>query len=271
MMVFQLFEILPLILMGVLGFPHGAFDALILNKKARSKWEFSKYILMYFSIFLLSLLVWFVEKEVAFILFVTMTIWHFGSCDSNRKNYFFLPIQIFSWGGITMIALPTWQEESVRTLLNILNIEPYWFFYILEYIFPLWVICTFSLFLALLLEFNRSKFIELFLLITVTYTLPPLWSLCIYFSFFHARKHTNWISKIFPDLFSKKEILIFTLISTLLIFIVIYIFSISNSSVNSSLSNIFVEVFFAFLFSITVPHMILIDFFLRRESTSLNS
>jgi Brp/Blh family beta-carotene 15,15'-monooxygenase len=94
-------------------------------------------------------------------------------------------------------------------------------------------------------------------------TLPPLWSLCLYFCAWHSRRHTLKVLAGLPKQRAARQMmLLLTALSLALAAIAFY----SLRPLVDSLTTAALSVFFVGLFALTVPHMVLIDYYLPRLS-----
>jgi len=216
---------------------------------------------LYAVIALASIGIWIRFPTVSMLSFLVISAVHFGRSDIVDTHYKQPVLAIVARGGLWAVGLPTihWQTTAVffdylRTDLKLVQIA-------LFCAFVPWAIASLT---HLIIEFrhrNRRVCIEWLLGFLLVICFPPLWALCLYFCGWHARRH------MFRVFFSAqntrhavRDMLLFTL-ATLCIAGAVYFFYARHIDLTPAA----IMMFFVGLFALTVPHMVLIDWYFPHQ------
>ena len=258
-----LLNTIALISIIVLGIPHGGLDAAISRKKG---WSKTKIHTVYFHVFYLSLtsliiVLWYFFPLISLILFLTISALHFSYSDLNNSKDIRIDALI-SHGGIVPIIISYFQADLVLEFFSILSGQENAAIVItiINYlIFPwaaFFVIYTFNVIRKKTYSFNYT---QLLLMLILALIFPPLVSFSIYFCIIHSPRHIFIILNEMNSherLRAIKETIFYSLTAFLLMFTVGY-FLASSYIITDSI----IKVVFIGLAALTVPHMILIDYF----------
>ncbi|MAI06777.1 MAG: hypothetical protein CBC47_06625 [Alphaproteobacteria bacterium TMED87] len=252
-------KILPIIIILFVGLPHGAADILIAKRLFRdSYFHILFFILAYSLIALIVGIIWLIIPTISLLLFLLISIGHFGLMDTYKTRS--LPFRYVRAGlyGFTPIIIPlVFHTNEVNLLFSLLLFSNN--FEIINYIlflFPLWIIGNLVFLYKGGIE-TKFELLEIFLISIVLIILPPLWGFAFYFCIIHSSRHS--INVFFTlEILSKTDwlSLILIILATLLfIFLGAYLFSTNN------FDNSLIRLTFISLAALTIPHIILIDFY----------
>lgn len=208
--------IIFVLLMVVIGIPHGAVDHVMFlqieqeastdhdksskpNSQKATSPSLRKFFLVYVSIIIVYSLLWIALPKVCLVIFLLMSFYHFGQ---SQLYYLKLPegsplkIALYlCWGAIIIIGIVTFNYgESVEVLAEIIALEEIFSYESLERLLIL--ICTFTLTgLVFALFLKKIQFSELIfevaslaLLLAMFYLAPLLVSFAVYFGLWHSLK-----------------------------------------------------------------------------------
>ena len=177
-----LIEKIALFFIMIIGLPHGALDGAIALGLGYGK-NFKKIFLFLSSYILLALLalaLWNLSPAISLFFFLIYSLVHFGLGDiyeyktALTKKYQ-LYLGIFSHGGIAIIGIPYFNQESVYIFFSILAGENSIF--ILNFLnntFYLWIILSFIYIIISLKKHRYYLVIELLIMYLVITLLLPL-------------------------------------------------------------------------------------------------
>ena len=263
---FDLLDYLSLILIFVFGVPHGAFDASIAltlgyYENLKSKFFF---IFCYSFLALAIALIWYLIPNITLIIFLFVSIIHFGLGDISWSKSYKCWLSAYINGGIVIFGISFFHFNEVNSIYQILlnnhNTDDLWL--ILKYGLYLWLILLPFHFYINFDEIKKNYIIRIFLISMIIYTTNAIFAFSFYFCFIHSFNH---IKRILPSLrnnLSDKNIknmfLFFTVLTWILGFM---IFTYLNYY--GSLDHSIIKVTFIGLAALTFPHMILVDLYFR--------
>ena len=250
--------IIPLMLILLIGLPHGAADILIGRRLFNGFFYLLIFTFIYFLIALIVILFWIKFPIIALLLFIGISISHFGLMDTYKTKK--LPLRKFRAAiyGATPIIIPSlFHTDTVNEIFSILVLNNYHdITNIINLFFPIWFIGG-LLFLWKGGSETNIELLEIYTISVLLIILPPLWGFAFYFCAIHSVRHSINIFKSIGPL-SKSDLiyLIFIFsISLLLILFGTYI------SMNHTVENGLIRSTFITLAALTLPHIILIDIF----------
>ena len=269
----------PIAIMLVLGLPHGALDAHILNSAARNKRHTLGLLFAYVMLAVAMVVFWWALPTVAIAIFLGLSAIHFGrsdltshntnkpsdtaraysGADSGTSN----SLKSVAHGGIWTVLLPLVQWDLVEPIFGVLGSQTVIVNYLLKGATIAWGLCLVITIASYLQKRRTEQLIVLFAGVIVAILLPPLWALCLYFCLWHARRHTNWVLSTFPPRSAALRFMfVFTLVPlTAMLFWALFI------PTELNLEGLTLQVFFIGIFALTVPHMVLIDYYLGLKPT----
>ena len=262
-------NVISFFLIFFIGLPHGSFDGAVASLVGfNTKKEFIKFLIYYLSLFIFVIFFWLYFPIAALLIFLFMTVLHFGLCDwSNFEIEKYKYSVSLTYGMTIIFGIIFFNESQSFKIFEYLTNSNIYFFQ--NYIFVMYLITLSLLVYFLYLSFYeirlRVGIMEIVLFLTIFYFFDPLLSFTIYFCFFHTYKHLKQLIKnIFIFLSNKKLIIYSTIIFTIIswiggLVVVVYLFQ------NFSLYESIIKVVFIGLAALTLPHMILVDIIYRRR------
>ena len=259
---------LPIVLIIILGVPHGVFDLSLSLKVANNLENDHRLSLGIFSAYLLlivtSFTLWQLLPTVCFLVFLLMTINHFGRAELQESSMkfsssFLQIVATFVHGATVLISVYFASEESryVLSLLPINMLPTEQFF---ELLMVLMVVCLPIHVYQCAVQKQFDLLVRLSFIFLVCWFLPPLWAFAIYFCAFHTLFHVSLSRKFLSAQWREKrpQFLLFTVLSWVFLAFLATFY-------RGDVSQISMNILVAGLFALTVPHSLLVDFALPRK------
>jgi Brp/Blh family beta-carotene 15,15'-monooxygenase len=256
----------------LLGIPHGAGDYWIftyLTKKLPTRKTQLHFILYYLVIILAYGLVWWLVPFVAFLIFIGISIFHFGQSNWHylaQKNSAWSIVTYCLWGtGILGVPILIYHQEASLIIQEItgyyLNLDGIWRTAIIGILIGMNIIHIVLLRLVKAID-NQLFFKELLgftTLMALFFNTPLLIGFGFYFVFWHSLDALYDQFRILKldKKYDIKSFLVQLTVLTLSSFaglVILYIFLGSNMNYGLNLGALFL-----FISMITVPHSILMD------------
>ena len=254
-----------------IGLPHGAFDAAIslsMLPSAKKIIRLTGILFCYLLLVIIVFLVWYQLPEFSLLLFLIISLIHFGLADYSANPTRMKWLHVIAHGGIVAIFLPVIQKEEVTALFEILTNGPTPFLWDTMTILYLFWIGGTALHLYKILRSKKHYpvAVELFGLIILAWIATPLVTFAIYFCLIHSRRHFIFIWKELQPVGTKRVLITYALLlsgaSWLMGGGLYWYLNMEITSSNAALQTIFIG-----LAALTVPHMMLIDLVFRPHST----
>ena len=265
----SIISLAALCLISFIGVPHGSFDGAVAALLGyRSKKKFLIFTFWYIIISLSVIFFWIEFPLIALLLFIFMSIIHFGLCDWS-----FLKVKQFKWAitlthgvGIIFGIIFFHTEESFQIFIYLSN-ESFLFFeqYLFIVYFLFLILFLIYCYLSITLKKLRWGILEMIAILFIVSQLDPLTGFALYFCFVHTTKHVYAIlQNTNKHLENKKFVFTTTAIFTVVTWIggCISIIYLNN---NFSFTESFIKTIFIGLAALTLPHMTLIDFIYRKK------
>ncbi|MGC6476311.1 MAG: Brp/Blh family beta-carotene 15,15'-dioxygenase [Parvibaculales bacterium] len=260
--------ILPLMVILIFGIPHGAADGVLMLRRHLLDNSFQKF-LFFFCYILIAIMVvafWIVFPLLGLLSFLLLSIFHFGSGDARMYQQLpLLPLRRFLHGGAVVLFISFFHQDQTHQLYKILlQGSTDYISHFLKFLLALWVVGL----AAYVFHFLVKRQLTLWPLIEITglgilfYILPPLWGFAVYFCAIHSVRHFKSIY----GLVDANGTLGMDFISILVISF-ITISAILGAALilpDYDYTTNLVRTVFIGLAALTVPHMLLIDFFPHR-------
>ena len=263
-----------LALVIIIGLPHGAFDAAISLSMISSKKKITRFtgiLLSYLLLAVLVILVWKQFPEISLLIFLIISVMHFGMADFSAYPTNLKWPHIIAHGGIVAIWLPIVNKQEVMQLFSILtNSEAPLLWESLTILFIFWFISGILHLWETLRFKHHIVTLELFSLILLAYFAPPLVTFAVYFCFIHSRRHFTFVWGQLQQISSKKMIISSAVIlsssSWMLGGGLYWYLNLNMTASDAALQTIFIG-----LAALTVPHMMLIDLMFRPHSDKIKN
>lgn len=263
------------------GIPHGAADHLmfkVLNEQNKANTNWYKFSLLYLLVMLIYGFVWWWQPLLAFLLFMIISIYHFGQSNwvhVSFTNAYWSVLTYLLWGGL-VVSLPVliYHEQSSLIISEItrINID------MTSYRWPLLFLLSMANVLNIIYLFDvgtlnaeefRKELLHLGLLTGLFLCTPMLIGFGIYFVFWHALGTINDQFQTLKELnqhYNFKSYLLklmpLSLIALLGLLVAYWLIGEQmNRGANFGLLFLFISV-------ITVPHSIIMDRFYLMDMTS---
>jgi beta-carotene 15,15'-dioxygenase len=257
---------LPILLMALLGIPHGALDAFLLIHRAATAKKLFIYLCLYLFAAGLCILAWFfAPTETLFLLLIASSL-HFGTGDVNKfSNTLRTPLtHRFALGGLWAFALPLLNFTHVEHIFASLSTDTTLLrTYLLAAGF-FWLLASAHFLYQSYQSHSRNGRLFWGVAAIGILILPPLWAICLYFCAWHSRLHTQ---KIFLQFVTYKyRLMLWMAVTTLVTFILGYV-AFETLRLTSDEYSALLRVFFIGILALTIPHAILVDVVLPRSQT----
>ena len=250
----------PLLAILIIGMPHGASDILIARRLYSQGWfKLLSFVIGYFFLAITVLITWHFYPIFSLSSFLLISALHFGLLDTlANQTTDCKALRAFIYGATPIIIPITFHKSEVNEIFKLLIFDESDFAYQLDLLFPFWLIGVIVLFAK-----NGRKtvreLLEIILLAFLLALIPPLWGFAFYFCFVHSVRHFLNLSKILNEI---EKFDIFSIIATVaatLMLILAATLLLSGKKIEDDL----LRVTFIGLAALTVPHMLLVDFYPR--------
>ena len=261
-------DIISIALIIILGVPHGSLDGVIARKLGWSKnlMEWISFNVLYLSIAVVVIIIWSSLPFISLTIFLLISGIHFGLSDISNlsKDNKLTLLPLIAHAGLIPIALPTLQKDQVSSIFAALSNDDHsaLLILIIENIFPFYIIIVST---YLIYSFYSIKWLKHSLALTcfifISNFLPALLTFSLYFCFWHSRGHMLRIWKSI-DVSERTSYIIETLSYTIVTWSLL---AIAFFALNDTFSTTLIKLVFIGLAALTVPHMILVDFWANKR------
>lgn len=244
------------------GLAHGSLDLLVAkkNRLIKNKFQTFLFLFIYISIPLIFFYLWIIFPNIVFKIFLLLSILHFGISDSITSNKV---IETLIRGFLVIILPFKFHLEKTIDIFSffyinekeLLNLSKYF-----DYLYIILILLiTFFLIQNYKKVFSYNKFsifiIEIICLFFCFWFFEPLISFFIYFCFLHSTRHL--IDEKRNLELNKKNLFVKTLPMTML---TIIFFTSLFFYFNDNPNNLNISILVIGLSSLTIPHILLINF-----------
>ena len=249
----------PLLLILLAGLPHGATDGVIAQYFAAKRFlSFTLFLILYSAIAGLTIIVWYVLPLAGLVVFVALSISHFGMMDTSQSAH--LPnraIRVLAHGIMPILVIATAHSKETAEIISILiQDDAPELIYFLQIATPIWALIVSWLFFFQGVV-GRQAAVEIGVLTIFLALLPPLWGFALYFCGIHSLRHFREVIRVFQPLTKRFYWMIFVISIFSITLIVMMAYWLTSVDFNNSL----IRATFIGLAALTVPHILLIDFF----------
>ena len=265
-------DTLNLIALGAvvfIGLPHGAMDGAL---AAHLGWMENKkkavtFLLGYVAMAALVVGFWFIAPAISFIIFLGISMFHFGKGDVDTSDKQFTAAESLARGGVVIGGISQFHKTEADAIFQALvgsNTDLVWLF--LNAVIVLTVIC-FAITVANTQGRERGLFLgEIAILSLLFAILPPLVGFSIYFCLIHSMRHFATMRTMLADTISKFQITRTTVLFSAMCWAVGLIILAQQSS-NVGVEPALLQVIFIGLAALTVPHMMLVDGYVEYQKS----
>ena len=248
---------LPMFLIILAGFPHGAADGVLIYRLARQRKLYSIAIfLAYIFVGAFTALIWFLQPWIGLGGFLLLSIYHFGLLDTLKSRNSGYRIQrIIVLGSLPIIIISLAHPHEVTRIFQIISgKDGASISSTIPTISVIW-----GILLIWLMIFKRAfqlrMLAEMAGLIAVLIVLPPIWGFAFYFCVLHSPRHFKEIFSVVASLRRAPWLAIaaLTLCSAGLVVIML------QWADHKTFDEGMIQSTFIVLATLTTPHMLLID------------
>ena len=253
----------------LIGLPHGALDgavAMHLGIVQRFS-DLARFMLVYIALAALVVVTWTVAPSISLILFLTISMLHFGAGDVKNGKGSLGFTEALAHGGLAIVGISQFHRSEVNEIFAYLTNQDTAAVWLAVDILTVGVIVA-----IITCVFQASKnpkwattILELLLLGIVYWLAPPLLGFAIYFCCVHSARHFRKIYATIKETVAngniKNQAILFTVISWIAAGIAFWMFADFADPGPTILRITFIG-----LAALTVPHMILIDGILNPKS-----
>ena len=260
-------SIVALLMIVIIGLPHGAFDGAVANYLGAGKTIFSgiRFFTTYMASAIVVIVIWIFLPSLSLVAFLIISMVHFGWGDANAKTNVQFILQVVVHGGLVVFGTVNFHITEVTQLFKLLTNGDSAAAIQVSQIMFLGILFLSIIYLFLVIKNSElmPRFIELIIIALILMLLPPLLGFAVYFCFVHTGRHMLHIWKKLQIAINSRVIFIqaigLTAISWLLGLGALYFFD--SGDVDADI----LRVVFIGLAALTVPHMILVDGFFRNK------
>ena len=265
-------DTLNLIALGAvvfIGLPHGAMDGALAAHFGwmESKKKAASFLLGYVAMAALVVGFWFVAPAISFVIFLAISMFHFGKGDVNDSNKQFTAIESLARGGLVIAGISQFHAADADSIFVALvgsDTELVWLF--LDAALAITIACC-GITLATKKGEERGRFFgEIAGLTLIFGILPPLVGFSIYFCLIHSMRHFATMKAMLADTISKLQITRTTVLFSAMCWAVGLIILAQQSS-NVGIEPALLQVVFIGLAALTVPHMMLVDGYVEYQNS----
>ena len=255
----------------LIGLPHGALDGAIamhLGIVQRFS-DLARFMVVYIALAALVVVTWTVAPSISLILFLTISMLHFGAGDVKNGKGSLGFTEALAHGGLAIVGISQFHRSEVNEIFAYLTNQDTAAVWLAVDILTVGVIVA-----IITCVFQASKnpkwattVLELLLLGIVYAIAPPLLGFAIYFCCVHSARHFRTIYATIKDTVSsgniKNQAILFTVVSWIAAGIAFWMFADFADPGPTILRITFIG-----LAALTVPHMILIDGVFKVKSSA---
>ena len=248
-------DMLALLAVLLIGVPHGAADAAIAmqTRLADSRQKLIAFLVIYCTITALVVAAWFIAPSVSLLIFLALTVFHFGRGDALVYGRAAVSLRALLHGGF-IISVALIHEVEVSALFRLVTVQDAWpIMTVLRLAFLFWVV---ALGLAIIgNKISLSAFAEIAALFVLACAVPPLVAFALYFCGVHSLRHFKRLARDPRLNTAAHRRLALALAAVSILAIAGAAYSISPQQIGDGL----MQSLFIALAALTVPHMLLVD------------
>ena len=248
---------LPMLLIIIAGFPHGAADGVLIYRLARQRKLYPVAIFSaYIFVAAVTALIWLLQPWVGLLSFLVLSVYHFGILDTLKSKHIeYRSLLILALGSLPIVVISLAHLNEVIKIFQIISgksgdsITP-----LIHMISIMWG--TLLIYLTVVKRaFRLRNIAEMTGLISLLIILPPIWGFAFYFCVLHSARHFKKVIGVVAPLRREAWFCIIGLTSCSAGLVVILIQWAGNTSFDEDL----IQSTFIVLAALTTPHMLLID------------
>ena len=246
----------------LIGLPHGAFDgavAMHLGIADRLS-SLARFVIIYVALATLVVVTWMIAPSLSLILFLTISMLHFGAGDVKNGDGALGFTEAVAHGGLAIVGISQFHRSEVNEIFSYLINQDTAVVWLVIDILTIAVIAAIITCIVQAAKDPKwsSTVFELLLLGFVYAIAPPLLGFAIYFCCVHSARHFKHIYASIKQTVSssniKNQAILFTVVSWIAAGIAFWMFA-DFADPGPTI----MRITFIGLAALTVPHMLLID------------
>tara|TARA_B100000963_G_scaffold249502_1_gene218506 strand:+ start:433 stop:1287 length:855 start_codon:yes stop_codon:yes gene_type:complete len=246
----------------LIGLPHGAFDgAVAMHLGIVNRFSnLARFVIIYVALSALVVVTWMVAPSISLILFLTISMLHFGAGDVRNGKGALAFSEAVAHGGLAIVGISQFHRSEVNEIFAYLvnqDTAAVWL------VIDVLTIAVIAAIIACVVQAAKdpkwsTTVFELLLLGFVYAIAPPLLGFAIYFCCVHSARHFKHIYASIKQTVSssniKNQAILFTVVSWIAAGIAFWMFA-DFAEPGPTI----MRITFIGLAALTVPHMLLID------------
>ena len=258
----------------LIGLPHGAFDgAVAMHLGLVNRFSsLARFVIIYVALAALVVVTWMVAPSISLILFLTISMLHFGAGDARNGQGALAFSEALAHGGLAIIGISQFHRGEVDEIFSYLinqDTAAVWLAIDILTVAVIAAIITCVVQASKDPKWSTTVF-ELLLLGFVYAIAPPLLGFAIYFCCIHSARHFKKIYASIKQTVSssniKNQAILFTTISWVAAGIAFWLFA-DFADPGPTI----MRITFIGLAALTVPHMLLIDGIMKFTNNTARS
>ena len=255
----------------LIGLPHGALDGAVAMHLGivRRFSDLARFIILYVALAALVVVTWTVAPSISLILFLTISMLHFGAGDVKNGQGSLGFTEALAHGGLAIVGISQFHRGEVNQIFAYLTNQDTATVWLAIDILTVGVIV--AVITCVVQASKNPKWattvLELLLLGIIYAIAPPLLGFAVYFCCVHSARHFRKIYATIKETVAgnniKNQAILFTVISWIAAGVAFWMFADFADPGPTILRITFIG-----LAALTVPHMILIDGILNQKSSS---
>ena len=267
----DLLNLIGLLAVVFIGLPHGAMDGALaihlgwMNRPTKA----ATFLLAYVGLAALVVGMWMVVPTVGFLMFLTISMFHFGRGDIVPRTKEHELAEVLMRGGLVLAGISLFHRSEVDSIFEVLigsNTEIVWLF--LQAVGVLTIVLIPYVILSKSQQERTAAGVEVIGLLALFAIAPPLLGFAIYFCGVHSVRHFKHMGTMLKSTLQQFQVTRTTVILSLMTWAV-GLLVLANQSASVGLEPALLQVIFIGLAALTVPHMILVDGIANHEQSSL--
>lgn len=263
-------NLIGLLAVVFIGLPHGAMDGALaihlgwMNRPAKAV----SFLVAYVGLAALIVVLWLLIPVVAFLIFLAISLFHFGRGDIVPRSKEHQVAEVLMRGGLVLAGISLFHRSESDAIFETLigsNTALVWLF--LQAVGVTTLVLVPLVIYTKPTEERKSATIEVVALLLLFAIAPPLLGFAIYFCGIHSVRHFKHMGILLKSTLQQFQITRTTIVFSLLTWAA-GLLVLVNQSPAIGLEPALLQVIFIGLAALTVPHMILVDGVVKHEPTS---
>ena len=264
-------NLIGLLAVVFIGLPHGAMDGALaihlgwMNRPLKA----ATFLLAYVGLAALVVGMWLVVPTVGFLMFLAISLFHFGRGDIVPRAKEHQLAEVLMRGGLVLAGISLFHRSEVDSIFEVLvgsDTKIVWLF--LQTVGVLTIGLIPYVILSKSRQERASAGVEVIGLLALFAIAPPLLGFAIYFCGVHSVRHFNHMGTMLKSTLQQFQVTRTTVVFSLMTWAV-GLLVLANQSASIGLEPALLQVIFIGLAALTVPHMILVDGIAKHEPSSL--